>query len=75
MSYFMIANYLLEQNQNLDEATALCKRGIEVMPDEESVLLGYQILTRVYAKLGDEENYRLWLRKGNEIARTFPKRQ
>ncbi len=74
MSYFMIANYLLEQNQNLDEAAALCKRGIEVMPDEESVLLGYQILTRVYAKLGDEENYRLWLQKGNEMRENLPQK-
>jgi two-component SAPR family response regulator len=75
MSYFMIANYLLEQSQDLDEAVSLCQQGIEVMPEEESVLLGYQILTRIYAKLGDEENYNLWLRRGNEAAEKFPPRR
>jgi tetratricopeptide (TPR) repeat protein len=75
MSYFMIANYLFEQNQDLDEAVSLCQQGIEVMPDEESALIGYQILTRIYAKLGDEENYNLWLRRGNEAAKKFPPRR
>jgi tetratricopeptide (TPR) repeat protein len=75
MSYFMIANYLLEQNLDLDEAVSLCQQGIEVMPNEESALIGYQILTRIYAGLGDEENYNLWLRRGNEAAKKFPPRR
>ena len=67
MSYFMIANYFLERDTHLDEAIELCKRGIEAKPQDESALLGYEILTRVYAKRGDRANYELYSRIAKEL--------
>jgi two-component SAPR family response regulator len=71
MPYFMIANYYLENETNLAEAIDLCKRGIGVAPKEESALLGYQTLLRLFVKTGDKTSFDEYSRQANELLRSF----
>jgi tetratricopeptide (TPR) repeat protein len=55
--YFMVAEHLLETDGDLAEAITLCKTGIDVAPHEETALLGYQVLLRLFLKTGDRAGY------------------
>jgi tetratricopeptide (TPR) repeat protein len=67
--YFMIANYYFEQDTNLPEAIELCKNGIDVAPEEESTLFGYQVLLRLLQKTGDGASFDFYTRKANDLFR------
>ncbi len=73
MPYFMIANYYLESESNLGEAIDLCKNGIEVAPKEESALLGYQTLLRLFVKTGDKRSFDVYSRQANELLKALDK--
>lgn len=69
LPYFRIAEHFRQNDTNLEEAIALCKRGISVAPREESTLLGYQTLLRLLAKTGDRESFELYSGRATELAR------
>jgi len=73
LPYFRIAEYFRKNDTNLEEAIALCKRGINVAPREESALLGYQTLLRLLAKTGDRESFELYSGRANDLARDLGK--
>jgi tetratricopeptide (TPR) repeat protein len=67
MAYFMVAKYLFDRSENLPEAIDLCKKGVDIPPADEFTLLGYQILTDIYAKQGDRKNYDFYLAEGDRL--------
>jgi arylsulfatase A-like enzyme/Tfp pilus assembly protein PilF len=67
LPYFMIANYFMETGQNLQEAIELCKKGISILPQDESTLFGYFILTNIYAKLKDDANFKFYTEAGETL--------
>jgi tetratricopeptide (TPR) repeat protein len=67
MSYFRVAEYLFQQQENLEEAIDLCKKGLELVPEDEGTLYGYFILTNIYAKLGDQANLDYYTAKGDAL--------
>ena len=71
--YFMIAEYHLQQGTNLPQAIELCRRGIDVAPEVESALAGYQILLRLLMKTGDRASYNLYSAKANALQQTIEK--
>jgi arylsulfatase A-like enzyme/predicted Zn-dependent protease len=73
LPYFMIANYFMETGQNLQEAIELCKKGISVLPQDESTLFGYFILTNIYAKLKDDANFKFYTEAGETLYKHLQK--
>jgi tetratricopeptide (TPR) repeat protein len=71
--YFMVANYHLERDTNLPEAIGLCKRGIDVAPEDEATLFGYQVLLRLLAKTGDKAGFDLYSKRAEELLRKLGK--
>jgi arylsulfatase A-like enzyme/Tfp pilus assembly protein PilF len=67
--YFMVAEHLLEKDADLDEAVALCQRGIEVAPHDETALLGYQVLMRLFVKTGDRASYERYAARAEALVR------
>jgi arylsulfatase A-like enzyme/Tfp pilus assembly protein PilF len=65
--YFMIAERHLETGTALDEAIDLCKRGIDVAPEEKTALLGYQVLLQLLMKKGDRASYELYSSRAREL--------
>ena len=65
--YFMLAESHLESGARLEEAIALCKRGIDVAPEERTALLGYQILLQLLMKTGDRASYELYSARAREL--------
>jgi arylsulfatase A-like enzyme/cytochrome c-type biogenesis protein CcmH/NrfG len=67
MSYFRVAEYLFQQQENLEEAVELCKKGLEIIPEDEGTLFGYYILTNIYALKGDQANLNYYTAKGEKL--------
>ena len=63
LAFFLIAKYDFDNRQNLDEAIALCRRGVAIQPADKNTPFGYFILADIYAYRGEpaksKENYRL----------------
>jgi arylsulfatase A-like enzyme/Tfp pilus assembly protein PilF len=63
LAFFIIAKYNFDSRQNLDEAIALCRRGVAIQPADKNTAHGYFLLADIYAYLGEpaksQENYRL----------------
>ncbi|MCX6556957.1 MAG: tetratricopeptide repeat protein, partial [Candidatus Aminicenantes bacterium] len=51
--YFMIAKYYLDRRQSLDEAIALCRKGIAIKPVDKYTAFGYYILSDIYGYKGE----------------------
>jgi len=75
LPYLMIARYFLEKGQNLEEGIRLCKIGIKIQPADEITLMGYFILTNIYAKLGDMKNTRFYSQEGEKLYKTLENRK
>ncbi len=73
--YFIIAEYYLKTNQQLQEAINLCKQGVAIKPYNESTLFGYFILTNIYARLGDKANFDLYTSKGEQLYKALQKQK
>lgn len=67
MSYFRVAEYLLQQQENLEEAASLCKKGLEILPEDEGTLFGYFVLTNIYALTGDQTSLNYYTAKGEAL--------
>jgi arylsulfatase A-like enzyme/cytochrome c-type biogenesis protein CcmH/NrfG len=63
LPFFLIAKYDFDSRMNLEEAVAMCRRGVAIQPADKNTPHGYFILADIYAYLGDpaksRENYRL----------------
>jgi arylsulfatase A-like enzyme/Tfp pilus assembly protein PilF len=57
LPYFMVAEYLLKEGGDLEEIIDLCRRGLEVAPEDRSKLAGYEILLELLKRKGDREGY------------------
>lgn len=67
LPYFMIGKYYMEKGTNLDEAIALCKKGTEIEPQDETTLYGFYILTNIYSKIGDKYNFNFYTKQGEML--------
>jgi arylsulfatase A-like enzyme/Flp pilus assembly protein TadD len=63
LPFFIIARTSFDRRQNLDEAIAMCRRGVAIQPADKNTPLGYFLLSDIYAYLGDDvkarENFAL----------------
>ena len=63
LAFFLIAKHDLDNRQNLEEAIAMCRRGVAIQPADKNTPHGYFILADIYAYLGEtaksRENHRL----------------
>jgi tetratricopeptide (TPR) repeat protein len=67
--YFMVAEHLLERDERLEEAIELCQAGIAVSPREDTALLGYQVLLRLFMKTGDRARYERYAARAEALVR------
>lgn len=58
LPFFIIARYDFDSRQNLDEAIAMCRRGVAIQPADRNTPLGYFLLSDIYAYLGDDAKAR-----------------
>jgi len=64
---FHLAEIVLREGGDLNEAIALCQKGIELPPRDRETLFGYFVLTNVYARLGDDERRDFYTRQGERL--------
>lgn len=65
--YFMLANYYLKRQENLEEAIELCKKGIEIEPANKYTVFGYFILSDIYSRKGDKSTSNSYYSKGEAL--------
>jgi arylsulfatase A-like enzyme/cytochrome c-type biogenesis protein CcmH/NrfG len=53
LAFFLIAKYNFDSRQNLEEAIALCRRGVAIQPADKNTPFGYFVLADIYAYLGE----------------------
>jgi len=58
LPFFIIARTHFDSRRNLDEAIALCRRGVAIQPADRNTPLGYFLLSDIYAYLGDDARAR-----------------
>ncbi len=71
---FHLAEILLRQGGNLNEAVALCLQGVELPPPDRDTLFGYFVLTNLYAALGDAERRNFYTQAGERLIAGLEKR-
>ena len=71
---FHLAEILLRQGGDLNEAVALCLQGIELPPRDRETLFGYFVLTNLYAALGDTERRDFYTAAGEKLIAGLEKR-
>jgi arylsulfatase A-like enzyme/Tfp pilus assembly protein PilF len=69
LSYFYLARILLNRGENLQEAIALSKKGLELGPDPGEAPLGYFLLADLYNRMGDRVKSAEYARKGQAAAK------
>ncbi len=67
MPRFHLAEIMLREGRDLDQAVALCLAGIELLPQDRDTLFGYFVLTNLYAALGDAQNRDFYTRAGEKL--------
>jgi len=72
--YFMIAKYYLDRRTDIEEAVALCEKGIEIEPLNKYTAFGYYILADIYSFKGDQVKSRSYFSRGEELKRTLMKK-
>jgi arylsulfatase A-like enzyme/predicted Zn-dependent protease len=58
LPFFIIARYNFDNRQDLEEAIAMCRRGVAIQPADKNTPLGYFLLSDIYTYLGDDANAR-----------------
>ncbi len=71
---FHLAEILLRQGGDLNEAVALCLQGVELLPRDRDTLFGYFVLTNLYAALGDTERRDFYTLAGERLIAGLEKR-
>ncbi|MCX6557229.1 MAG: sulfatase-like hydrolase/transferase [Candidatus Aminicenantes bacterium] len=63
LAFFLIAKYDFDRRQDLEEAIAMCRRGLAIQPADKNTPHGYFLLADIYAYLSEpaksRENFRL----------------
>jgi arylsulfatase A-like enzyme/Flp pilus assembly protein TadD len=67
MPRFHLAEIMLQEGRDLDQAVALCLGGIELPPRDRDTLFGYFVLTNLYAALGNAERRDYYTRQGEKL--------
>ena len=71
---FHLAEIMLRQGGDLNEAVALCLQGVELPPGDRETLFGYFVLTNLYAALGNAERRDFYTRAGEKLIAGLEKR-
>lgn len=58
LPFFIIARTNFDNRRNLDEAIAMCRRGVAIQPADRNTPLGYFLLSDIYSYLGDDAKAR-----------------
>lgn len=69
--YFMIAKYYYDTQSNIEEAVALCEKGVDVKPFNKYTVFGYFILADIYTAKGEPGKSRSYLAKADKMKRTL----
>jgi tetratricopeptide (TPR) repeat protein len=74
MPRFHLAEIMMGQGGDLNEAVSLCLKGIEMPPRDRETLFGYFVLTNLYAALGNPERRDFYTRAGEKLIAGLEKR-
>lgn len=69
--YFMIAKYYYDTGSNIEEAVALCEKGVELKPFNKYTVFGYLILADIHTTKGESGKSRSYLAKADKMKRTL----
>lgn len=75
LSYFYLARIYLNRGENLEEAVAMVKKGIDLKPETKDLPLGYFLLADLYNRLGDNAKSLEYARKGQELVQNSSERR
>jgi len=68
LSYFYLARIYLNRRENLAEAIALVRKGLDLKPEPADAPLGYFLLADLYNRQGDQAKSEDYARKGRAAA-------
>jgi tetratricopeptide (TPR) repeat protein len=71
---FHLAEIIMRQGGDLNEAVAICLPGVEMPPSDRETLFGYFVLTNLYAALGDAQHRDFYTRAGEKLIVGLEKR-
>jgi arylsulfatase A-like enzyme/tetratricopeptide (TPR) repeat protein len=71
MPRFHLAEIMLQEGRDLDQAVALCLKGIELPPRDRDTLFGYFVLTNLYNAMGNMERRNFYTRQGEKLITTL----
>ncbi len=74
MPRFHLAEIMLQEGRDLDQAVSLCLGGIDLPPRDRDTLFGYFVLTNLYAALGDAERRDHYTRLGEKLITELEKK-
>ena len=74
MPRFHLAEIMLREGRDLDQAVDLCLGGIVLPPRDRDTLFGYFVLTNLYAALGDAERRDHYTRLGERLISELEKK-
>ncbi len=71
MPRFHLAEIMLKERRDLDQAVSLCLEGIKLAPQDRDTLFGYFVLTNLYDALGNSERRDYYTRQGEKLIATL----
>jgi arylsulfatase A-like enzyme/Tfp pilus assembly protein PilF len=74
MPRFHLAEIMLQERRELDQAVGLCLGGIDLPPRDRDTLFGYFVLTNLYDALGNSERRDYYTRLGEKLIAELEKR-
>ncbi|NIM14454.1 MAG: sulfatase-like hydrolase/transferase [Candidatus Aminicenantes bacterium] len=72
--YFMVAKYYMDRWENIEEAVELCKKGIEIEPENKYTVFGYYILSDIYSRKGEKSTSNSYYSKGEALKQQLIKK-
>ncbi len=74
MPRFHLAEIMLREGRDLEQAVVLCRDGIELLPRDRETLFGYFVLTNLYAALGNAARRDFYTREGEKLIAELEKK-
>jgi tetratricopeptide (TPR) repeat protein len=74
MPRFHLAEIMLRERRDLDQAVDLCLGGIDLPPRDRDTLFGYFVLTNLYDALGNSERRNYYTRLGEKLIAELEKK-
>ena len=71
MPRFHLAEIMLQEGRDLDQAVTICLGGIDLPPRDRDTLFGYFVLTNLYDALGNTERRDYYTSQGEKLIATF----